>query len=326
MNVEQIMTKLLEIKALLMGIYKKFDYIINPIGKFIVSLMVIVNLNQFFSYSPLLSKMSVNVAIAGLAAFLPGSWFILMLIAAVGLQLFEVSLYAAAIVVAVMLIVYFLFARLQPKYAFLIILVPFLNSMGLVYILPLFAGLFLGPGAVISLGVGVGIYRFAEALPGLLNLHVVDASLMDSPDMVMEMYKYVLEVLSNDRSLVLTAGVFGAVVLVMYFVKKIELDYIWYITIGAGAIVMIFGFTIGSVVLKTDVAMGSVILGTILASLIVAVMQFFKFSLDYSRSERLQFEDDDYYYYVKTIPKVKATKKKKEVKKITEAKNPVKRN
>lgn len=31
------------------------------------------------------------------------------------------------------------------------------------------------------------------------------------------------------------------------------------------------------------------------------------FSVDYARSERLQFEDDEYYYYVKAIPKVAVT-------------------
>ena len=30
----------------------------------------------------------------------------------------------------------------------------------------------------------------------------------------------------------------------------------------------------------------------------------FLFSVDYSRTERVQFEDDEYYYYVKAVPKV----------------------
>ena len=31
--------------------------------------------------------------------------------------------------------------------------------------------------------------------------------------------------------------------------------------------------------------------------------RFFVFSVDYSRTEYLQFEDEDYYYYVKAVPK-----------------------
>ena len=29
--------------------------------------------------------------------------------------------------------------------------------------------------------------------------------------------------------------------------------------------------------------------------------------MDYTRTEKVQFEDDDYYYYVKAVPKIKVT-------------------
>lgn len=48
------------------------------------------------------------------------------------------------------------------------------------------------------------------------------------------------------------------------------------------------------------------------------VLELFLFSVDYARSERLQFEDDEYYYYVKAIPKVAMTTPEKTVKKINE--------
>jgi hypothetical protein len=34
------------------------------------------------------------------------------------------------------------------------------------------------------------------------------------------------------------------------------------------------------------------------------VVEFFCFMVDYTRIESVQFEDDDYYYYVKAVPKV----------------------
>ena len=33
------------------------------------------------------------------------------------------------------------------------------------------------------------------------------------------------------------------------------------------------------------------------------MIQFLFMDLDYDRTERVQFEDDDYYYYVKAVPK-----------------------
>ena len=36
---------------------------------------------------------------------------------------------------------------------------------------------------------------------------------------------------------------------------------------------------------------------------IAVILQFFVFSVDYTRVEHTQFEDDEYYYYVKAVPK-----------------------
>lgn len=308
------MERALEIRALLIGLYKKFDRVVNPLGKFIVSLIIITQLNRFFGYSPLFASLGINMAMALLAAFLPTSWFVLLLMAVVTLQMFSVSIEATIIVFLVMVVFYMLFGRIQPRYAMLIILVPWFYSLNLVYVLPLFAGLFLGVSAIMPLSVGVMAYYFAAYLPGLLELHVPNATLFESPDILIEMYKYVSKAILADRNMMLTIGVFSAVVVVMYFVRKLEIDYIWYITIGAGALTMILGMIIGKPILKADLSLGGVILGTILATLIVVVFQFAKFSLDYKRSEKLQFEDDEYVYYVRTIPKIKAALPQNETK------------
>ena len=59
-----------------------------------------------------------------------------------------------------------------------------------------------------------------------------------------------------------------------------------------------------------------IFLGTAAAVVIGLLMQFFLFHLDYLRTERVQFEDDEYYYYVKAVPKVYVHSKEKKVKQI----------
>ena len=34
------------------------------------------------------------------------------------------------------------------------------------------------------------------------------------------------------------------------------------------------------------------------------LLEFFVFGGDYTRTERLEYEDDEYYYYVKAVPKI----------------------
>ena len=64
-----------------------------------------------------------------------------------------------------------------------------------------------------------------------------------------------------------------------------------------------------------DIDTGSVIVGTVISMLLVFVAQFFRVVLDYTSVEHVQFEDDDYYYYVKAVPKIKVNMPKKNSKK-----------
>ena len=54
----------------------------------------------------------------------------------------------------------------------------------------------------------------------------------------------------------------------------------------------------------------------IVSLLIAMIVEFFAFSVDYSRTEYTQFEDDEYYYYVKAVPKMSISIPDKKVKKI----------
>ena len=73
---------------------------------------------------------------------------------------------------------------------------------------------------------------------------------------------------------------------------------------------------IGDLVYNTDNSIIGVILGNVLAALIAMVIQLFAFNLNYSRVEKVQFEDDEYYYYVKAVPKNTVATRENKVKKI----------
>lgn len=67
---------------------------------------------------------------------------------------------------------------------------------------------------------------------------------------------------------------------------------------------------------STDISIIGLILGSIVSVLLVKVLQFFVFNVDYSRTEMVQFEDDEYYYYVKAVPKNTVATPEKRVKTI----------
>ena len=88
------------------------------------------------------------------------------------------------------------------------------------------------------------------------------------------------------------------------------------------AIVDILVLLIGDLLYNTNVSVVNAILGTIVAVIVAKVVEFFRFCVDYSRTEKVQFEDDEYYYYVKAVPKMTVAAPTKTVKKINTASRP----
>ena len=63
-----------------------------------------------------------------------------------------------------------------------------------------------------------------------------------------------------------------------------------------------------------------VLLGSVVSAALAILLQLTVFSMDYSRTEYVQFEDDEYYYYVKAVPKVTIAVPDKQVKRISSQK------
>ena len=63
---------------------------------------------------------------------------------------------------------------------------------------------------------------------------------------------------------------------------------------------------------------GALIGGSIAAIAVGLILELFFFTVDYARSENLQYEDDEYYYYVKAVPKISVSTPEKTVKRINE--------
>ena len=70
-----------------------------------------------------------------------------------------------------------------------------------------------------------------------------------------------------------------------------------------------------------SVSAGSMIFGIVVSVVIALIYQFFVFAVDYTRTEYLQYEDDDYYYYVKAVPKLTVSAPDVKVQRIYSRKN-----
>ena len=102
----------------------------------------------------------------------------------------------------------------------------------------------------------------------------------------------------------------------VYNVRCLEIDYAREIAIVTGVLVNLIMMTFGYVMMDINVEYGELIIGSIVAVFVAIILKIFVMTVDYSRSEHLQFEDDEYYYYVKAVPKVSVAVPEKTVKTI----------
>ena len=156
-------------------------------------------------------------------------------------------------------------------------------------------------------------YSGGDASAGLLPFA---DSLCDSP----------VDGLLKNREMVVTIAAFAITVVIVYLLRRMSIDYAWTIAMTAGAVVNIMVLLVGDLIFDINQPLIGVILGTVISFLITLVLQFFVFYVDYSRTEKVQFEDDEYYYYVKAVPKVTVAKPDKKVKQINSARSGASRN
>ena len=115
----------------------------------------------------------------------------------------------------------------------------------------------------------------------------------------------------------LTIIVFAAVIIVVHLIRSSSFDYSWRIGIVTGAVVYVVLMVFGSMFMSISMELNAIIISGILSVLIGLVIEFFVLGVDYSRSEVTQFEDDEYVYYVKAVPKSMVSETKKSVKKFS---------
>ena len=120
---------------------------------------------------------------------------------------------------------------------------------------------------------------------------------------------FITSTLQREASSKLGYGVQKTMQIAQKLYEGIELEN------GAGVSVVIL--LLGDLTFDTNISVVATILGTVVSLLLAKLVEFFAFNVDYTRTEYVQFEDDEYYYYVKAIPKNTVSKAKHTVKKIT---------
>lgn len=307
-----MVTTLLTFRDNVKAFLSRYDYIVSPIMKFILAFMVFMSINQQMGYMSLLQNILYVAALSAVCAFLSveflaGIGGILIVVEAA-----QVSLDAGLVGLAFVLIFYCGYMRFAPKNGIIVLLVPLFYACHLSYALPILLGFLVGPAAIIPAVFGVMLYYYQIGLKDLANV----LAAVTEEDEAVQGYQYILNALLQNKLMLLTFIVFACVILITYVIYRCSFSNSWIIAFLVGGILNVVLFLVGSVTLLIDVELAPILIGCIVGILIAVVVQFGKGIVDYQRTEILQFEDDEYYYYVKAIPKLSVSESNKNVKRI----------
>ena len=297
------MESLLVIKQQLTRFYTRFEAYIVPVLKFLAMLFAQMFIASGVGFMTKLKNPAIVLILALLCSFLPANVIVLVAGLVIVAHMYALSLECAIVVLFIFIIMYALYFRFTPSDSITVLLTPICFVLHIPYVMPLAMGFVGSPISAISVGCGTAVYYILHYISEHQEALGASSGELDVEGMLGGFKTVIDGILKNDVMIVMIIT-FAVTITVVYLIRRLKINYSWQIALGAGMIVCFVVLLVSSAVLDADIGIGGALLGLFISSLIVLVLQFFIFNVDYSRSEYVQFEDDEYYYYVKAIPKI----------------------
>ena len=311
------MTALLELRENLKKIYSRNEAFILPVIKFLLSFIVLSIINGKMGYMTKLDNMAIVLIVSLLCSFLPTGFMAFFAMMFAVLHMYALSIETAAGGLVVFLLLYLLFLRFTAKEALVVVLTPVLCMLKLPYVMPVAMGLIGTPASCVSVGCGVVVYYLLQTV--ITNAPTINS--MGAEEATAKLRLLIDGMLGNKAMLVMIAA-FAITVIVVYLIRRMSVDHSWTIAMVAGVMIEVMILLVGDLMYDTNLSIVSALLGAVVTLIACKIIEFFRFCLDYSRTEKVQFEDDEYYYYVKAVPKMTVAAPTNTVKKINTQRRP----
>ena len=309
------MSSILETKEYIKQIYAKNQAYIDPVLKFLTALVVFLIINAKLGYMDKINDIVVVLVAALFCSFMPLKTIAFLSAFFMLLHYYALSPECALVVLALFVIMFLLFIRFTPKETLVILFTPILFALNVPYVMPVAMGLLGGPASIVSVAFGVIISYLVE----YTEMNAATIISMDTETMMTKL-RFVLDGLINNRAMFITIVAFSITLLLVYAIRRMSIDHCWTIGMIVGVLADMVILLMGDFLLDLNYSIPGIIVGSVVAGVICYVLQFLFFNMDYRRVEKVQFEDDEYYYYVKAVPKITVSTPDKKVKRINAAK------
>lgn len=307
------MQKLFEMKGYLTKYYAKYSKIVDKTIQFVLALLTFTFINQNIGFSEIIANPIMTIVLSLICMLLPRTMIVVLATIVATIQVVTVSVGMAIVFLILFIVLYAFYFRFAAGKSLILLLTPIAFMLRIPVVIPIVFGLVGSPICILPVTAGALIYYMIDyvRMNGSLFASVGEM------DLLTQIGTYVQAIFAN-REMWCVIIAFAVCLLLVYSVRRLSVDYAWEIAIIAGMLGNVNVMAYGYIVMDIQLSYVSLIVGSLVAILIALLLKFLVFSVDYTRTEYLQFEDDEYYYYVKAVPKAAVAIPEKTVKHIHE--------
>ena len=308
------MTQLIEIKDKIIKFFCYYEFYMMMAVKFVLALTLFLTINANIGYMSRISNVPVAIILAMICCLLPVNGTILLAAIVVLLDMYTLSIEVALVTFILFLLIYLVYFRFAPRDGIAAILTPITFQMKIPYLMPMATGLLRPAYSIASIICGTVLYFFLDGVRQSTSTLTATAGADDDTTSKLNV---IIGQITTNKEMTLTIVIFVLAFLIVYLIRKMNIEHAWTVAVISGTIFQVVGLIAGYLVLNISGKMIGLLIGSIVSMLLAFVVQFFCMDLDYARTERVQFSDDEYFYYVKAVPKKMVTSTSKTVKRFS---------
>lgn len=310
------MSTLLVWREQLQIFYAKYSMFIRIGLQFALGFLVFSQINSNIGFMKAASKMPCTLGLSAVCAFLPLIVMVMAATALVLLHFYTLSLPVAIVSALLFLLMYIFYFRFSTGKSWLVLLMACSLAIDVPFVLPIAVGLLGTPACAVPVACGTFSYYLIHLVKGSSSTFKAG----DGVELVETLISFTKQSLMNQEMWIMIGAVV-ACILFVYSIRTRSVDHAWKIASAAGAVMAVVICTAGNIALNLHISLSPLVISGVIGVLAGLLLEVVFLSVDYARTEYLEFEDDEYHYYVKAVPKIGVTVPQKSVKHINERQN-----
>ncbi|MCR5667037.1 MAG: hypothetical protein K6G01_09430 [Eubacterium sp.] len=302
------MAGLLELRDRIVGFCEEYETVVKMIARFVLAFITFLMININIGYMSTIHELWIVLVLAVICALLPINFTLFVASILVVLHLYALTPMVAGFAVAMFLMALLLYFRFVPQDGYLALVTVLLATVGAPYVLVYIAGLRKNLMSLIAILTGMVYYYFLDGIRESAALYRADTSSS------LDVLQACIGQLVQNKEMIFVIMIFLLSAIVIYVLGRQSFNHARNIALAIGAIINVAGMLVFYMLTSYVSRIPVLCIGQAVGIGIAYLFLYMTRSLDYTRVERVQFEDDEYYYFVKAVPKQAVARTQKLIK------------